>query len=104
MSLNVLNIVADYNYKIINDHKRKFHEDQDCILITSGDYEGVIYQYDVVEFKEVDNQGKISFNFITLENPNNLDLKSKRFKNVAGDIVRLLVEAYAENENRTSNT
>ena len=42
MSLNVLNIIADYDYKIINDHKRKFHEDQDCILITSGDYEGVI--------------------------------------------------------------
>ena len=60
MSLNVLNIIADYDYKIINDHKRKFHEDQDCILITSGDYEGVIYQYDVVEFKEVDNQGKIT--------------------------------------------
>ena len=106
MSLNVLNIIPDYTYEII-DHDKKFHEDQDCVKITSGDYEDVIYQYDVVEFREVEEQGKVNFNFITIENPKQADLTNQRFKNIAGDIVRRLVDAYAEkvdNEDRTSNT
>ena len=47
----------DYTYEII-DHDKKFHEDQDCVKITSGDYEDVIYQYDVVEREKLKSKEK----------------------------------------------
>ena len=43
-----------------------------------------------------DNIGKFSFNFIVCENPKKLDLTTKEFKTILGDILQILLKEHLE--------
>lgn len=94
-------------YELI-EHNNSFHEKHWAIQIQEGEYEGVVYQYDTVSFNE-EEQGQVvlSFNTITLENPNNLDLTAEGFETILGDILTGIIEEQLEqmeNEDGTGNT
>lgn len=83
-------------------HENAFHEDLMCIKITEGEYEGVVFQYDNIRLEEdKDDEASISFNFITIENENELDLTAKPFIDILGEIMNELLRSFVENANRT---
>lgn len=93
--------IGKLQFHTIRKHKNMFHEDQDCVVLTDDEYDGVIIQYDVVQAYEEkneagDNIGKFSFNFIICENSDNLDLTTNAFKNRLGDILQHLIKDHLE--------
>ena len=84
------------NYHTIEKHDKMFHDEQSCIVIDDGEYENIIIQYDVIKFSEDNDLGKLDFNFIICENPNDLDLTTKEFKTILGDILVKELEEYLE--------
>ena len=90
------------------DNKDSFHSDMWCIEILEGKYESVIYQYDVINVSDEDlKTGKLNFSFITVQNPNTLDLTQKEFTVIIGDILTELIEEYfieRDKQDRTSST
>ena len=89
------------NYHTIEKHDKMFHDDQDCVVLEDEPYDGVVIQYDVVQAYEEkdengDNIGKFSFNFIVCENPKKLDLTTKEFKTILGDILQILLKEHLE--------
>jgi len=95
-------------YQLI-EHDNSFHENHWAIQLEDGNYQGVVYQYDTVSFEENDTNGDVvlSFNTITLENPNELDLKTEEFESIVGSILTKIIEEHLENmddENGTGNT
>lgn len=86
-------------------HENAFHEDLMCIKIMEGDYEGVVFQYDNIRLEEdEDEEASISFNFITVDNPEELDLTAKPFIDILGEIMNELLRSFVENADRTDNT
>jgi len=92
------------------EHPNGFHDDHWCIKILDGDYEGLVYQYDVVKIDtelEEDGSANLTFNTITVDNPNNVDLTEENDKGILGgilvEIIKEQLEAQA-NENGTSDT
>ena len=87
-------------YYLIEEHPNKFHDDYDCVVLDDEKYKDVIIQYDVVQAYEEkdknDNIGKFSFNFIICENPNDLDLTTKEFKTILGDILQKLLKEHLD--------
>lgn len=91
------------------EHPNSFHEKHWTILIDEGDYQGVAYQYDTVSFKEEDNGDVVlTFNTVTLENPNKLDLYSEEFESIMGNVLTDLIEQHLaeaeKNEDGTGDT
>ena len=84
------------NYHTIEKHDKMFQDEQSCIVIDDGEYENIIIQYDVIKFSEDNDLGKLDFNFIICENPNDLDLTTKEFKTILGDILVKELEEYLE--------
>lgn len=85
------------------EHENAFHEDLMCIKITEGDYEGVVFQYDNIRLEEdKDEDASISFNFITVDNPEELDLTAKPFIDMLGEIMNELLRSFVENADRTT--
>ena len=90
------------------DNEKSFHDDMWCVQILEGEYQDVIYQYDVINVSD-DNvkDGKLEFSFISVENPNSLDLTLKEFHTIIGDILTELIEGYfieQDKQNRVSST
>ena len=86
-----------------------YHDDHWCIHIHDGDYAGLVYQYDTVKINESEQEGAVlSFNTITIKNPNNVDLTLENEKNILGDILVNIIQEQLEtervNENGTSDT
>ena len=77
-------------------HDDAFHEDLQCIHITKGDFQGIIFQYDNIRLEEEDDDPKISFNFITVKNENNLDLTSDEFVSILSEILHELIRSYID--------
>ena len=94
-------------YQLI-EHENSFHENHWAIRIEDGDYEGVMYQYDTVSINEEEGDVVLSFNTITLENPNELDLTTSEFETILGDILTKVIEEQLEqmqnDEDGTGNT
>ena len=93
--------IGNLQFHTIRKHKNMFHKDQDCVVLTDDEYDGVIIQYDVVQAYEEkneagDNIGKFSFNFNICENSDNLDLTTNAFKNRLGDILQHLIKDHLE--------
>jgi hypothetical protein len=84
-------------------HDDAFHEDLQCIHITEGDFEGVVFQYDNIRLEEDSDDPTISFNFITVKNENNLDLTSDEFVSILGEILNDLLRSFVD-ANRTDGT
>ena len=57
------------NYKLVESEGEGYHSDHWAIQILEGECEGLTYQYDTVQFNEVDGQGVLDFQTISIENP-----------------------------------
>lgn len=93
-------------YQLI-EHENSFHENHWAVKIEDGEYEGVTYQYDTVSINEEEGDVVLSFNTITLENPNELDLTTDEFENILGGILTEVIEEQMEqmnDEDGTGNT
>jgi hypothetical protein len=93
----------------LTEHPNSFHDKHWSIVIDEGEYQGVTYQYDTVSFNEEENGDIVlSFNTITLENPNKLDLYSEEFESIMGNVLTDLIEKHLEeadkNEDGTGDT
>ena len=92
------------------EHPNGFHDDHWCIKILDGEYEGLVYQYDVVKIdEELEENGSanLTFNTITVDNPNNVDLTEENDKGILGGILVSIIQEQLENmanENGTSDT
>jgi len=90
------------------ESKNGFHDDHWCIKILDGEYAGLVYQYDTVKVEEEeDGDGAVlTFNTITVENPNNCDLTKEQDKNILGNILVSIIQEQLEqmSENGTSDT
>jgi len=90
------------------EHDNSFHENHWAIKIEEGDYAGVAYQYDTVSFNEEEGQMVLSFNTITLDNPDKIDLTTPEFESIIGDILVGIIEEQLEQmndgEDGTGNT
>lgn len=84
------------NYSLI-EHENSFHANHWALKIEEGDYEGVAFQYDTVSFNEEDGDVVLSFNTITLDNPNQADLTSEEFESIVGNILVEIIEEQLEN-------
>ena len=82
-------------YELI-EHDNSFHENHWAIRIEDGEYEGVAFQYDTVSFTEENSDIVLSFNTVTLDNPNNKDLKSEEFEGIIGGILTDIIEKNLE--------
>jgi len=92
------------------EHPNGFHDDHWCIKILDGEYAGLVYQYDVVKIGEdldEDGSATLTFNTITVDNPNNCDLTEENDKGILGGILVNIIQEQLEaqaNENGTSDT
>jgi len=84
-------------------HDDAFHEDLQCIHITEGDFQGIVFQYDNIRLEEDSDDPAVSFNFITVKNENNLDLTSDKFISILGEILNDLLRSFVD-ANRTDGT
>jgi hypothetical protein len=90
-------------YELI-EHDNSFHENHWAIKIEEGDYAGVAYQYDTVSFNEEEGQMVLSFNTITLDNPDKIDLTTPEFESIIGDILVGIIEEQLEQMNGENGT
>jgi hypothetical protein len=95
-------------YELV-ESKNAFHNDHWCVKIMDGDFAGLVYQYDVIRIGEQTNdegETEISFNTITVENPNNVDLTEEVEKGIMGEILIDIMTKQMEaiDENGTPNT
>ena len=88
-------------YKLI-DHPNGFHDEHWCVEIQEGTFEGLVYQYDTINFKETDENGDdavLNFNTITVDNPNEEDLTTEEFSGIIGDVlVKIIADRMDEEE------
>lgn len=82
-------------YELV-EHDNTFHDNHWAIRLDEGEYEGVVYQYDTVSFNEDDGEMILSFNTITLDNPNEKDLTTDEFETILGDILTNIIEEQLE--------
>lgn len=82
-------------YELV-EHENSFHDKHWGIRLDEGEYEGVVYQYDTVSFNEDDGEMILSFNTITLDNPNEKDLTTDEFETILGDILTNIIEEQLE--------
>lgn len=86
------------------EHPNSFHEKHWTILIDEGVYQGVAYQYDTVRFGEEENGDIVlSFNTVTLDNPNELDLYSEEFEGIMGEVLTDLIEQHLAEEEKNED-
>ena len=96
-------------YQLI-EHNNSFHNNHWAIKLEEGTYEGIVYQYDTVSFAGGENGEDVvlSFNTITLENSNDLDLTTEEFETIISNILTEIIEEQLESvkngEDGTSNT
>lgn len=80
------------NYKLVESEGEGYHSDHWAIQILEGECEGLTYQYDTVQFNEVDGQGVLDFQTISIENPKENDLTSESVVGIMGDILIDIIE------------
>lgn len=93
-------------YEII-EHPKALHEEHWCIKILEGEYEGVVYQYDTINMKieeTEDDEAVIKFEYIKVDNPNDLDLDSNEFVTIIGDILTEFLQRYLEETDEQHRT
>jgi hypothetical protein len=75
---------------------------QTCpILITEGKFEGIVYRYGQISFKETDNDElNVTMNIEIITAPDGFDQQDKDFTNIAGEIFVNIVENQVEAEPR----
>jgi|SRR6056300_1385377 hypothetical protein len=89
------------------EHGNSYHDNHWAIQVKEGAYEGVVFQYDTVSMKEEEGELVITYNTITLDNPDNLDLKTDEFEGIMGEILTELIENHLkelDNDDGTTDT
>ena len=89
------------------EHDNSFHDNHWAIKLEEGVYKDVVYQYDTVSFEGGENEGDdvvLTFNTITLDNPDKLDLTSEDFEVIISDILTEIIEEQLENMNDEDGT
>lgn len=82
------------------EHPNGFHTDHWCIKILEGEYEGLVYQYDVVKISDEileSGEAELKFNTITVDNPNNVDLTEENDKGILGGILVEIISEQLDN-------
>jgi len=82
-------------YELI-EHGNSFHENHWAVRLEEGEYAGVVYQYDTVSINEEEGEVVLSFNTITLDNPEDKDLKNDEFESIIGEILTSIIEEQLE--------
>lgn len=82
-------------YELI-EHDNSFHENHWAVRLEEGEYAGVVYQYDTVSVNEEEGEVVLSFNTITLDNPEDKDLKTDEFEGIIGDILTSIIQEQLE--------
>ena len=82
-------------YELI-EHDNSFHENHWAVRLEEGEYAGVVYQYDTVSVNEEEGEVVLSFNTITLDNPEDKDLKTDEFESIIGDILTSIIQEQLE--------
>jgi hypothetical protein len=94
-------------YELV-DNVNRFHEDHWCVKILDGEYEGLVYQYDVVTIDEdEDGDGaELKFNTVNIENINNITFTDEKDKGILGNILVDIIKDQMElrRENGTLDT
>ena len=90
-------------YELI-EHDNSYHNNHWAIRLEEGEYKGVVYQYDTVSVNEEGGEVVLSFNTITLENPDEKDLKTDEFESTIGDILTGIIGEQMENLNGEDGT
>ena len=93
-------------YELV-DHPNGFHDEHWCVEIQEGPFEGVVYQYDTIHFKEADEQGEdaiLDFNTITVDNPNDEDLTTEEFSSIIGDVLVKIIADRMDDEEMNERT
>lgn len=83
-------------------HEKSMYDDHWSIRISEGPYQGVVYQYDTVSLETRNGDEDdvyLTFNTITLENPDNLNLTAQLFEDTVGDILTSIIEEHLESQN-----
>jgi len=93
------------SYETLN-HEASFHDDHWSIRIKEGKYSDVVYQYDTIEVGEEteDGNARLKFNYIVVENPNELELDNNEFIAIMGDILVEFIEEYVGNLDEQNGT
>lgn len=82
-------------YELV-EHGNSFHENHWAIKLEEGEYSGVVFQYDTVSINEEEGDVVLSFNTITLDNPEDKDLKTEEFEGIIGDILTSIIQEQLE--------
>jgi len=82
-------------YELV-EHDNSFHENHWAVRLEEGEYSGVVYQYDTVSVNEEEGEVVLSFNTITLDNPEDKDLKTDEFEGIIGDILTSIIQEQLE--------
>ena len=88
------------------EHKNSFHDDHWAVKVLDGDYEGLVYQYDVVKFNETEDgkETELTFSTITLDNPNNVDLTLENDKGIMGAVLTDIITKQLERMDSENGT
>lgn len=81
-------------YELVAADGEGFHPDHWAIKVLEGECEGLVFQYDTVQFHENDNDGnaELEFHTINIENPKENDLTSESVVGIMGDILVDIIE------------
>jgi len=93
------------------EHSSGAHKDHWCIKIQSGDYKGLIYQYDTVNIEE-DKGGDgavLHFSTIVVEKPEKLNLTKEKDQSILGEVLVNIISEQLDSvkdtdENGTPNS
>lgn len=80
-----------------------FHDEHWVVRLEEGKYEGVEFQFDTVSVSDGD-EPTLSFNWITLNNPNDLELTEEEFGTIIGDILVEMITEHLEQLDEDGNT
>lgn len=80
-------------YKLVRE--RLSDKDVELVEVTRGHYKGVRFYYGFVRFaiQEGSDQPKLQYEYFTLDNPKQRDIRSQEFQTLVGDILVDLIQS-----------
>lgn len=81
-----------------------FHDEHWVIRLEEGKYQGVEFQFDTVSISNDEEEPTLSFNWVTLKNPNDIKLTEDEFGVTIGDILVEMITEHLEQLDEDRNT
>lgn len=86
-------MIENVHYKFVENY---LHPEHFSILLSSGDYTGVVYRYGHVSIDECDGYAKLNFKYHIENVPDHLHIENLKndsnFKNTLGDVLTNILE------------